>query len=1046
MPTQGCFWEVITLVGDFPLAPTLLQAALRSSWHFACVSGPNIGLVVSPLGRPQEFPAQIQIFTDNRGREHMSFLLDSEDAQIWIRPAAFIPWRRLRPKRVYTPAKGMQLKVSGSSASDYYQLRQRPRDLSFPSASRTSRHLPTMPFIGIVPLLLFMVLRMLVMGSYGGMSLLLFVVPLISMSILGIVVMKRGKPRHRIDAAWLALLLETAVPSISESSSLLVYPNHIGRGKALTVSGTDGETYLGFVGPEAKLSALWCAAQLAAQLGGARVAEGTDELIDIGRQKSLGPGAANSRSCRASIRLHAPGEDENGDENIHLAWAHHFNELPTWCHTVIPASRAPVSLAWWKMLGRDTLFGSIPECVDFDELPFEVIDSDEGLRTPIGKDNSGVVHIDLVKHGPHALIAGTTGSGKSEALRTWLLGLCESYSPSRLRLVLVDYKGGSALTPLTALPHTETVLTDLNLAHSSRALRGLASCIATREAQFAQYAVKDLSQWHERFLQECAPPPPPRILIVIDEFQVLADLHPETLETFSRLAAQGRSLGLHLIYATQHPGASISAHMRANTELRIALRSIFDSDSHSVIGSAEAAHLPRIPGRALLGSGKPVQFAYCRNIEQSIASISKKQSDSIGAPLWCPSLPSQLTRGDLDQLHSSERGIPIGLIDGIENGTHRCLTWQHGNIMMSGSGSSTNKLALLVRSCATTLSDSLGFPLCGVSIDSGIPNSIASSPDYVIRDIVDFGVLCEDLCHRTPCVVWLEDIEGTLHMLEERLGVLRAHDLWGQFARSCDGVNSVLIASEVSGRFTSRTLFGSYEHIWYEIPNPQIAESCPTIRGAECTDSPAQLWSSAHKSLICLCTDSVKPSLPLSIPSWNQILHDCQGQLGNAASRQMNSCSSLPLDALNASALVQQRPHFPITPAMLQSRVASLTKTNPDMRIHSYIIRYGAQLKRFLFSEKNCTFIGEDNSVLIDALRAINAGCIIHHFEHSQWMRALETRTELLLFTNPPKEALRFIAQNCQSFPSSLYALSWNSYSGVIVHRGTAGRFVLTFK
>jgi hypothetical protein len=116
------------------------------------------------------------------------------------------------------------------------------------------------------------------------------------------------------------------------------------------------------------------------------------------------------------------------------------------------------------------------------------------------------------------------------------------------------------------------------------------------------------------------------------------------------------------------------------------------------------------------------------------------------------------------------------------------------------------------------------------------------------------------------------------------------------------------------------------------------------------------------------------------------------------------------------------------------------------MRIHSHIIRYGAQLKRFLFSEKNCTFIGEENSVLIDALRAINAGCIIHHFEHSQWMRALENRSELLLFPNPPKEALRFIAQNCQSFPSSLYAHSWNSYSGVIVHHGSAGRFVLTFK
>ena len=1033
-------------MGDVPLAPTLLQAALRSSWHFACVSGPNIGLVASPLGCARAFPAQIQIFTDHRGRERMSFLLDSEEAQMWIRPAALTPWRRLRVKRLYTPTKGMQVKVAGCSASDYYQLRQRPRDLSFPSSSRASRPLPTLSLIGIVPLLLFMVMRMLVMGVYGGLSLLLLLVSLISMSILGVVVMKRRKPRHRIDAAGLALLLEAAAPSSSESSSLLIYPNQIGRGKAQEVSRTGGETYLGFVGPEAKLSALWCAAQLAAQLGGARVAEGTDELIDIGRQKTLSLGSTNSGPCRIRIRLHAPGEDESGDESIHLAWAPHFSELPTWCHTVIPASRTPVSSTWWKMLGRDALFGSIPEHVDFDELPFEVSDHDDGLRTPIGKDSSGIVDIDLVKHGPHALIAGTTGSGKSEALRTWLLGLCASYSPSRLRLVLVDYKGGSALTPLTALPHTETVLTDLDLGHSSRALRGLASCIATREAQFAQYAVKDLSQWHERFLQECAPPPPPRILIVIDEFQVLADLHPETLETFSRLAAQGRSLGLHLIYATQHPGASINAHMRANTELRIALRSISDSASHSVIGSAEAAHLPRIPGRALLGSGKPVQFAYCANIEQTIASISKRQSDSIGTPLWCPSLPSQLTRRDLDQLCSSEGGIPIGLIDGIENGAHQCLRWQHGNIMMSGSGSSTSKLALLARSCATTLSDSLGFPLCGVSIDSGTPHSSATSANYLIRDIVDFGVLCEDLCHRAPCVIWLEDIEGTLHMLEDCLGVLRAHDLWGQFTRSCDGVNIVLIASDVSGRFTSRTLFGSYEHIWYEIPNPQIAENCPAIRGAECTDSPAQLWSSAHKSLLCLCSDSVKPSLPLSIQSWNQILHDCQGQLDTAAPHRLNSCSSLPSATLNASALDQQRPHFPITPATSRSRVASLTKTSSDMRIHSYIIRYGAQLKQFLFSENNCTFIGEENSVLIDALRAINAGCIIHHLEHSQWMRALENRTELLLFANPPKEALRFIAQNCQNFPSSLYAHSWNSYSGVIVHHGSAGRFVLTFK
>ena len=325
-------------MGDVPLAPTLLQAALRSSWHFACVSGPNIGLVVSPLGSPQEFPAQVQIFTDHRGRERMSFLLDSEHARLWIRPTAFTPWRRLRSNRVYTPTKGMQLKVGGRSATDYYQLRQRPRDLSFPSSSRDSRRLPAMSFIGIVPLLLFMVIRMLIMGAYGGMSLLLIALPLISMSILGIVVMKRRKPIHRIDAAGLALLLEAAAPSSSASSFLLIYPNQIGRGKAHAVSRSGGETYLGFVGPEAKLSALWCAAQLAAQLGGARVNDGNDELIDIGRQNYPGPGSTNSGPCRISIRLHAPGEDESGDEIIHLAWAPHFSELPTWGHAVIPLS------------------------------------------------------------------------------------------------------------------------------------------------------------------------------------------------------------------------------------------------------------------------------------------------------------------------------------------------------------------------------------------------------------------------------------------------------------------------------------------------------------------------------------------------------------------------------------------------------------------------------------------------------------------------------------------------------------------------------------
>ena len=161
--------------------------------------------------------------------------------------------------------------------------------------------------------------------------------------------------------------------------------------------------------------------------------------------------------------------------------------------------------------------------------------------------------------------------------------------------------------------------------------------------------VKDLQQWYEHYRQGKAPLPPPRILIVVDEFRVLADLHPTTLEIFSRLASQGRSLGLHLLYATQHPSGAVNTTMRANTELRIALRTITEAESLDIIGSGAAARIPRIPGRAFIGSGHEVQFEYCHDVEDAIGEIRDHSfADECGnltrrrTPLWCPPLPSHI--------------------------------------------------------------------------------------------------------------------------------------------------------------------------------------------------------------------------------------------------------------------------------------------------------------------------------------------------------------------------------------------------------------------
>ncbi|WP_183086105.1 FtsK/SpoIIIE domain-containing protein [Mycetocola tolaasinivorans] len=229
------------------------------------------------------------------------------------------------------------------------------------------------------------------------------------------------------------------------------------------------------------------------------------------------------------------------------------------------------------------------------------------LTAVVGLGSAGSVALDLRTHGPHALVGGTTGSGKSEFLQSWILSLAASYAPDRVTFLLVDYKGGAAFADCTSLPHTVGLVTDLNTHLVRRALTSLRAELRYREELLAEKGAKDLVALE----RSGDPSTPPNLIIVIDEFAALVGEIPEFVDGVIDVAQRGRSLGLHLVMATQRPAGVIRDNLRANTNLRIGLRMSDPADSTDVLGVADAAAFaPETPGRAAVkvGAGRLTHF------------------------------------------------------------------------------------------------------------------------------------------------------------------------------------------------------------------------------------------------------------------------------------------------------------------------------------------------------------------------------------------------------------------------------------------------------
>ncbi|GLK08534.1 FtsK/SpoIIIE domain-containing protein [Streptosporangium carneum] len=246
----------------------------------------------------------------------------------------------------------------------------------------------------------------------------------------------------------------------------------------------------------------------------------------------------------------------------------------------------------------------------------------------IGAGPEGHFSVDLRTDGPHALIAGTTGAGKSELLQTLICSLAVANRPDEMTFVLIDYKGGAAFKECVRLPHTVGMVSDLDGHLTQRALASLAAEIRRRERLLLAAGAKDIEDYHElrdaqrarasrdllvagagssvRQLPLRADPLEalPRLVLVIDEFAAMVSELPDFMTGLVDIARRGRSLGIHLILATQRPGGVVTADIQANTSLRIALRVTEASESADVIGRPEASHISKsTPGRCYVKSG-----------------------------------------------------------------------------------------------------------------------------------------------------------------------------------------------------------------------------------------------------------------------------------------------------------------------------------------------------------------------------------------------------------------------------------------------------------
>lgn len=369
---------------------------------------------------------------------------------------------------------------------------------------------------------------------------------------------------------------------------------------------------------------------------------------------------------------------------------------------------------------------------------------DQRLRVPIGIGQGGKkIYLDLHEkfHGPHGLIAGTTGSGKSEFIETFLLSLCVSFSPDSVNFFMIDYKGGGTGRHLSKLPHCAGVISNLSGEMINRALKAIAYENKRRQELLAKYGLSHIDELIAKrrlgFIEESMP----HLIFIIDEFAELRKEEPEFISEIISLAAVGRSLGIHLILATQKPAGVIDDKIFSNTNSKICLRVQDRQDSMDMLHRPEASYLTR-PGQCYIQIGNNEYFelfqtGYCKGeyleeenraleffeltqtgerkalakatnptgyvtliekLVEDISKLAKENEYKVAKALWLSPLPQRIS-ADNEGLTASAESFVVGKYDDPLRqtmGVIKITPEETGNVLVVGN-SGTGKTGFLLR-------------------------------------------------------------------------------------------------------------------------------------------------------------------------------------------------------------------------------------------------------------------------------------------------------------------------------------------------------------
>ncbi|WP_243694896.1 FtsK/SpoIIIE domain-containing protein [Labedella populi] len=346
-----------------------------------------------------------------------------------------------------------------------------------------------------------------------------------------------------------------------------------------------------------------------------------------------------------------------------------------------------------------------PASLRFDELPSAERASVHRLAVPLGASADGPLVVDLVADGPHAVIGGTTGSGKSELLITWAVALASSAPPDEVSLLLFDFKGGATFGGLTGIPHVAGLVTDLDEATAGRALESLRAEVRHRERWLQESGFRDIRDATTGSL--------PRLVIIVDEFAAMIDTFPDLHAVFVDVAARGRSLGVHLVLCTQRPASAVRDGVLANCDIRISLRVNNSGDSVAVVGAADAAELPPSqPGRviAALGGRPAVVAQIATTADAHVAALAALPPAADLHRPWLDPLPARIPLESLTGASATDGGnddgdgFRLGLLD-LPAEQRQPVAWyrpeEDGHLLVlgaSGRGSSSLLRVLAMQS------------------------------------------------------------------------------------------------------------------------------------------------------------------------------------------------------------------------------------------------------------------------------------------------------------------------------------------------------------